>query len=119
VSGFDNDVRGGSYAATVETQATPVPHDAAGEDEAEARFAVVIQLNNGERIEAEAFDTEPEAHDRAERFVTDLGQGRWPLVMQRYLRPDAVVTVDVVRDEQPRWTGSTGRATSWTGRTGV
>ena len=117
MSDTENDVRGGSYAALVETHATDALQ-AAGDEEVGDRFAVVIRLVDGDRIEADAFAVEGDAHRCAEGFVAELGGGRWPRVGQRYVRPEAVVSVDVARDEQPRWTGSTGRATSWTGRTG-
>ncbi len=107
-------VRGGSYAVPVHDQAAATPPEAGTSDE--ARYVVVLRLVDGDRVEAESFPVEVDAHTCAEGFVGELGSGRWPRIGQRYVRPDAVVSVDVVLDDQPRWTGSTGRATSWTGR---
>ncbi len=108
------DVRGGSYAGPVTENATVTRPDAG--DNEDVRFVVVLRLVDGDRIEAESFAGESDAHGCAEGYVSELGKGIWPKVGQRWVRPDAVVSVDVVFDEQPRWTGSTGRANSWTGR---
>ena len=81
-------------------------------------FNVMLRLSGGERIEAGSFAVESEAHGFAKELIGVAASGGvdWPRIDDRYVRPETIVSVDVERDEQPRWTGSTGRATSWTGR---
>ncbi len=78
---------------------------------------VVVRLTDGDRVEAGVFADEEEARRSAEQLIGALADGaNWPLVGGRYLRPDAVVSVDLVHEAQPRWTGSTGRAAPWASR---
>ncbi|MFN2470303.1 MAG: hypothetical protein ABR583_04810 [Gaiellaceae bacterium] len=82
------------------------------------QYAVALRLVDGGRVEAGAFADEEEAHRYAAELISTLaGTGeKWPLVGDRYLRPQAVVSIDLIREAHPRWTGSTGRATPWSGR---
>ncbi|MDQ3992914.1 MAG: hypothetical protein M3229_04570 [Actinomycetota bacterium] len=76
---------------------------------------VVVRLVDGDRIEAGIFADEAEARRSAEGLIAALAaaDSGWPLVEDRYVRPEAVVSVDLVREAHPRWTGSTGRAAPW------
>jgi hypothetical protein len=61
-------------------------------------FAVLLRLQSGERIpvdRAASFETASEvARGLADRFA---GATEWPLLAGRYIRPDAVVSVDIER----------------------
>ena len=61
-------------------------------------FRVVVRLSNDEVVDVDTFDGVPEAKTRALELVEQLGHGddRWPFVHGRFLRPDAVVSVDIV-----------------------
>jgi hypothetical protein len=87
------------------------------EPEEHSGFIVALRLASGERLEAGSFDHAAAAHTFAEELIASAGRtDRWPRIGDRYLRPETIISVDVEPDTQPRWTGSTGRASSWTGR---
>jgi MshEN domain len=67
------------------------------------RFRVVIRLSGAEPVEAGDFDAVGEAKDRAFEIVGQLTSenGSWPYFRGRYLRPDAIVSVDIV--EETAW----------------
>jgi hypothetical protein len=67
------------------------------------RFRVVIRLSGAEPVEAGAFNAVGEAKDRAFEIVGQLTSedGSWPYFRGRYLRPDAIVSVDIV--EETAW----------------
>jgi hypothetical protein len=67
------------------------------------RFRVVIRLSGAEPVEAGAFDAVGEAKDCAFEIVGQLTSenGSWPYFRGRYLRPDAIVSVDIV--EETAW----------------
>ena len=92
-----------------ETETAPEEHSG---------FNVMLGLAGGDRIEAGSFAAASEAHTFAQELIVaaSVGGDSWPRIGDRYLRPDTIVSIDVEPDAQPRWTGSTGRATSWTGR---
>jgi hypothetical protein len=83
-------------------------------------FNVFLSLAGGERVEAGQFPTEQAAHARAEELMAAAAaataNAKWPRIGGRYLRPETIVSIDVERSDQPRWTGSTGRASSWNSR---
>lgn len=57
---------------------------------------VFVHLTNGERIEVGAYDGEQAAEARARELIAQLGaEGEWPQLAGRYVRPDAVVSIDV------------------------
>ena len=57
---------------------------------------VLLCLMNGERITVESFDDEDAAKDRARDLTRELGAtSEWQLIGARFVRPDAVVTVDL------------------------
>jgi hypothetical protein len=74
---------------------------------------VVVRLVDGDRVLAGSFADADEAHRTAKELQSSLGQSAhtvWPLVEGRYLRPQAVVSIDLVEEEHRRWGGSTERA---------
>jgi hypothetical protein len=58
---------------------------------------VFLRLSNGERVEAGSFDDVGAAKARAEEVVREVAQGLdvWPFFGGRYIRPEAIVSVDV------------------------
>jgi hypothetical protein len=73
---------------------------------------VVVRLTDGDHVLAGTFPHAEQAHELARKLQNGFGQSDavWPLVEGRYLRPDAVVSIDVVEEEHRRWGGSTDRA---------
>ena len=63
-----------------------------------AVYEVVVRLSTGEAVAAEAFVAEADAKNRATELMRTVAaeSGDWPFVGKRYLRPDLVVSVDVV-----------------------
>jgi hypothetical protein len=107
----------------VSEQATTLDGPETSEQEAPEladEYNVILQLSDGERIEAGSYSTEREAHGYAEQLMasaaTATSSARWPRIGDRYFRPETIVSIGVERSTQPRWTGSTGRANTWTGR---
>jgi hypothetical protein len=90
------------------------------ETEGTPSFNVMLRMVGGERLEAGSFASDGEAHAFAGELIAAAMTGgqTWPRVGDRYLRPETIVSIDVEPDAHPRWTGSTGRANSWTGRPG-
>jgi hypothetical protein len=57
---------------------------------------VFIRLTSGERIRVGAFDGQSAAEQRARELMAALdSHGDWPQIEGRYIRPDAVVSIDV------------------------
>ncbi len=57
---------------------------------------VMLCLMNGERIAVESFNDEEAAKDRARALTRELGAtSEWQLIGARFVRPEAVVTVDL------------------------
>jgi hypothetical protein len=58
---------------------------------------VFVRLSNGERVEAGSFDDVTAAKARAEEVVGQVSKGEngWPFFGGRYIRPEAIVSVDV------------------------
>jgi hypothetical protein len=73
---------------------------------------VVVRLTDGDRVLAGTYPDADQAHERAKELQSGFGQpdGAWPLVDGRYLRPQAVVSIDLVEEEHRRWGGSADRA---------
>ncbi len=76
---------------------------------------VIVRLSGGEAVEAGTFPDEVEARHFAEGLITSLTGPEWPRIGDRYVRPEAVVSIDLVREAHPRWVGSTERAAPWAG----
>lgn len=73
---------------------------------------VVVSLVDGGRVLAASSEDPGEARRIAEELMGKFAQTdtAWPLVEGRYLRPDAVVSIDLVEEEHRRWGGSAERA---------
>ena len=89
----------------VETQIEAAPQIEVDIDAAPqaTRFRVVIRLSGAEPVEAGAFDGVGDAKNRALEIVGQLTSedGSWPYFRGRFLRPDAIVSVDIV--EETAW----------------
>jgi Type II secretion system (T2SS), protein E, N-terminal domain len=76
--------------------------EAPAQDEPGPLSAVVLRLRAGERLEIGTFGTAAEAAARAEEVVAEIaaaeGSLMWPFFAQRYLRPDTIVSVDLVEE---------------------
>jgi hypothetical protein len=60
------------------------------------RTSVFLRLSNGERLQVSTFPTNDLAMHEARLLSFRMGhEGEWPVVGTRYIRPDAVVSVDV------------------------
>jgi hypothetical protein len=73
---------------------------------------VVVRLVDGDRVMAGSFTDPEEAHRTAKELQSSFAESDtgWPLMEGRYLRPQAVVSIDLVEEEHRRWGGSTERA---------
>lgn len=60
---------------------------------------VIIRLRDGETIQVGATTTLERALELARETVAslDVPEGEWPFIRDRFLRPDAIVSVDVLR----------------------
>jgi hypothetical protein len=59
---------------------------------------VTIRLANGERVEAGTFQDLAAAKECAKALMAQVaaaGQGEWPFVSGRFLKPDTIVSVDI------------------------
>jgi hypothetical protein len=62
-------------------------------------FRVTVRLSNGERVEAGEFADLAGAKQQAKSLVTTVAeadQDDWPYVSGRFLKPDTIVSVDIV-----------------------
>jgi hypothetical protein len=76
--------------------AAPAPAPVAG------MFCVAVRLQGGERVDVLAGVDEQTAQHRAREIVSELARARpdeWPHYAGRFLRPDAILSVDVLQDE--------------------
>jgi len=76
--------------------------------------AVLIRLREGDVLEVGTFPTAAEAAARAQDVVRQIaaaeGEATWPFFGERYLRPDAIVSVDLREDSAGQWLGSPVRS---------
>lgn len=60
------------------------------------KAVVWLRLSSGERVSAGEFDTRETAERRARELMVAVdAPGSWPCVDGRYIKPDAVVSIDV------------------------
>jgi hypothetical protein len=85
-------------AAPAPAPAAPQPQDATEPTPLEGVTAeVFVRLTSGERIAIGAFDGQSAAEECARELMAALdSEGDWPQIDGRYIRPDAVVSIDVV-----------------------
>ena len=71
-----------------------------------SRWSVLLQLNDGDRVEIGAFHSAGEAKEHAQHVVRQISSEHgWPFFGGRFIRPDAIVSVDLAEPEG-RWLGS-------------
>jgi hypothetical protein len=89
------------------------------QEEQGAVNVVVLRLRDGDTLEVGTFQTAAEAATRAQEVVAEVAaadvSGTWPFFAQRYLRPDSIVSVDLVEEDADKWLGSAVRR-SWAGQ---
>jgi hypothetical protein len=77
----------------------PAP-EAPGEDEPAALTTVILRLQDGTTLEVGTFPTVAEAAAEAQEVVIEIAaadrSNTWPFFAQRYLRPDLIISVDLV-----------------------
>jgi Type II secretion system (T2SS), protein E, N-terminal domain len=104
------------YAPVAPTEPEPVAGSLPEPDVPEAttvdlKWAVVLRLADGERLEVGAFPGEAEAVEGARGVVAQIASEQtWPFFAGRFIRPEAIVSVDLVELEVSRWLGSQARA---------
>lgn len=95
--------------------AVPQP-PAPAQDAPTSIHAVVLRLREGDMLEIGTFHTAAEAATRAQEVVAEIAAAEanatWPLFAQRYLRPETIVSVDMLAETSDKWLGSSLRA-SW------
>lgn len=105
-----------AFEPVMETPAQPVQvpePETTFEEELVQTCSVVLRLADGERIEVAAFQSNIEAKDHARAVVEEITSGSgWPFFDGRFLRPERIVSVDVVEPEG-RWLGSAARRAAW------
>ncbi len=83
------------------------------EEGAVLTWSVVLRLNDGDRVEIGAFHSAGEAKDHAQLVVRQISSEHgWPFFGGRFIRPDAIVSVDLTEPEG-RWLGSAVRRQAW------
>ncbi|HEU5064818.1 MAG TPA: hypothetical protein VFT86_02885 [Gaiellaceae bacterium] len=79
--------------------AEPAPEPPAKE-ESVSLTAVVLRLSDGATLEVGTFPTVAEAAAEAQEVVIEIAaadrNGTWPFFAQRYLRPDLIISVDLI-----------------------
>ena len=77
----------------------PAPEQPAQEDPV-SLTAVILRLTDGTLLEVGKFPTVAEAAAEAQEVVIEIAaadrNGGWPFFAQRYLRPDLIVSVDLI-----------------------
>jgi hypothetical protein len=75
---------------------------------------VLLRLQEGEMIEVGTFQTAEDAAARAQEVVRQIASAEvettWPFFAGRYLRPDAIVSVDLLEESAQKWLGSAVRS---------
>lgn len=78
---------------------------------------VVLGLAQDDHVEIGGFPSKEEAENFARTVVGRIGraeeQGEWPVFESRFLRPQTIVSVDVVEETAPEWGGSRMRSRSF------
>jgi hypothetical protein len=81
-------------------------------------YDVSLRLTDGERVPVGSFGDPHKAREYAREVVKHLSDDDdgWPFFSGRFMRPDTIVSVDIVPVGEPdRWLGSAVR-TNWASR---
>lgn len=94
-----------------ELQPEPVAEPSPG-PAVEMTWTVVLRLEDGDRVEVGSFPGQEEAAEGARAVVTQIAadDGSWPFFADRFIRPEGIVSVDLIELEVTRWLGSSARA---------
>jgi hypothetical protein len=91
----------------------PVPAETSEPAPTPTHF-VVLRLNGSEPVEIGGFASEEQAESFARTVVGRISraeeQAEWPFFAGRFLRPQTIVSVDVVEEPVSSWTGSAMRS---------
>jgi hypothetical protein len=106
---YDDEPRGSAHSMTDQPDVNSKPPALANH-----LVHVVVRLVDGDRVVAGSYADTAEARRSAEELLGRFAETgtAWPLVGDRYLRPEAVVSIDLVEEEHRRWGGSADRAKS-------
>jgi hypothetical protein len=78
---------------------------------------VVLRLAQEDHVEIGGFPSKEEAESFARTVVGRIGraeeQAEWPVFEGRFVRPQTIVSVDVVEETAPEWSGSAMRTRSF------
>ena len=78
---------------------------------------VVLRLAQEDHVEIGGFASKEEAESFARTVVGRIGraeeQAEWPVFEGRFVRPQTIVSVDVVEETAPEWGGSAMRTRSF------
>ena len=97
----------------VAPELVPAPEPAV-EAAVTSTWSVVLRLADGEQVEVGSFADETQALEGARGVVAQVAtQGSWPFFAGRFIRPDVILSVDLVELEGSRWLGSSARAAAW------
>ena len=78
----------------------------------ERLYRVVLNMDGGDWVEIDSFQTEPEAEACAKEMADRLaGATEWPRIRGRWLRPDTITSIEIA--ERRRYGGSQARATAF------
>jgi hypothetical protein len=87
---------------------------AQGEPTPAVMHVVLIHMREGNMLEVGTFRTATEAAARAQEVVQQIAaaedEDTWPFFAERYLRPDTIVSVDLLEEQADKWLGSPFRA---------
>ncbi len=94
----------------------PLLEQPASEQDADTvvTWSVVLRLADGDRVEIGAFHSSGEAKELAQNVVRQIASNHgWPFFAGRFIRPEAIISVDLAEPEG-RWLGSAARRQAWT-----
>jgi hypothetical protein len=75
----------------------------------ERLYRVVLNMEGGDWVELDSFQTEPEAEACAKDMADRLAAtAEWPRIRGRWLRPDTITSIEIA--ERRRYGGSQARA---------
>jgi len=85
--------------ALAEPPVSPTPAGQPSTPPGHDQRRVVIRLRDGETIQVGAATTREGAVALARETIArlDVPEGEWPFIRDRFIRPDAIVSVDVLR----------------------